>query len=936
MTLVVFGLLGPVEAWVGGRPARLGHIRQRAVLAALLVDVNRAVPVDQLIDRVWGERTPQRVQGTLYSYLSRLRGALGGIEGVEVVRRPGGYLLETEATVDLHQFRDLVARARTVDDARAAALMREALELWRGEPCAAVDSPWFRDLRQTLEQERLSAELDANDIALRLGLHGRLLPSLAALADEHPLDERVAGQLMLALHRDGRTADALNHYHRVRALLAEELGTDAGEPLSQLYQRLLTGDPESATPPPGSRAVVARPVPRQLPAGTRWFTGREAQLAALNKALDATSEPGGTVVITAIGGTGGIGKTSLALHWAHQNTHRFPDGQLYVDLRGFDASQAPVVPVTAARGFLDALGVDPGSVPVDPQALIGLYRSLVADRRMLILLDNAADAEQAAALLPSTPTCTVLVTSRRRLTGLATAHGARLLTLDVLPDTEARDLLSRHVGEERVTAEPAAVRALLHLCAGLPLAVSVAGARAAAEPRFPLAVLTEELRNASARLDALDAGDLAANVRAAFSVSYRTLGAPAAEAFRLLGIAPGADIGLAAASSLTGWPEAVTRGVLRELVSLHLVQEPAPGRYRMHDLVRIYAAEQASADDAGASRERALRRLMDFYLHTAYTGDLVVSPFRYHLLELAPPADGVVALQLADQAAVMEWFHAEHACLIAAQRLAAERGWDVLVWQLARVLDGFLWRQGRLHDHLALWQTGLEAAERLGADSVRAWAHRRMAHAQARAGAHEEALAHAQLGLAAAKDAGDAPEEARIHDILAWMWGRRGDDRKALAHVRRTLRLHRRGDDPLAVANALNAVGWYETRLGDHEQALAHCTDALALHRRHGFREGEACTLDSLASIAHAAGRHNDALAYYWQAHALFHDLGNLYEEANTLANIGNVHRALDQHDDARDNWRRAVELYRAQHRKTDAEQVEKKLVELDTNAAGH
>ncbi|WP_326809829.1 tetratricopeptide repeat protein [Streptomyces scopuliridis] len=927
---VEFGLLGTIEMRVDSRPADAGHLRQRCVLAALLVDANRVIPADELIDRIWADRAPQRARGTLHGYLSRLRQTLQRTtHDVRIVRQPGGYLLEVDAAaVDLHRFRDLVGQARMADDERAATLMGRALELWRGEPFATVDTPWFCDLRQALERERLSAELDNTDIRLRSGLHGELLPGLTARAAQHPLDERLTGQFMLALYRSGRASDALTCYHRLRRRLAEELGTDPGPQLQQLHQQILTADHALTVPKPepAPHTAARTPIPRQLPSRPSSFTGREHQVAALTKALDSANEPGGTVAISAIGGSGGIGKTWLALHWAHDHINRFPDGQLYVDLRGFDPSGEPVTPAAAVRGFLDALGVDSGAVPVDVQAQIGLYRSLVQGKRMLIMLDNAADAEQAAALLPGSTTCTVLVTSRRRLAGLTSAHGARMLTLDVLTDSEARELIHRHLGEGRAAAEPEAVAALLKHCAGLPLAISVVAARAAAHPDFPLTVLAEDLQDESARLDALDAGDLTSSVRAAFTVSYRALTVGAAEVFRLVALAPGPEIGLAAVGSLVARPATAVRVALRELENAHLIRQFVPGRYRLHDLVRLYAAERAGHDQPEESRQQAMRRLTDFYLHTTYAGDRILSPMHHQSLELGLPSDGSTVESLSGQEAVLTWFRTEHACLLAAQRLAAEQGWDILVWQLAWVLDGFLWRQGRLHDHVTLWRTALAAAERLGMANMRARAHRRLGHVCARAGNHDDALEHTHLALASAEEAGDITEQARVHDVIAWAWAKQGDDRQALTHVRHTLRLQRMAEDPLAEANALNAVGWYEARTDNYEQALAHCEQALALHRRHAFPDGEACTLDSLGYIAHSSHRHAQALAYYRQAHTLFQKLGNNYEEANTLAHIGDVHHALGQHDQARQIWQEAADLYQTQHREDDAKQLRDKL----------
>ncbi|CAL9658238.1 Regulatory protein AfsR [Streptomyces sp. enrichment culture] len=549
-----------------------------------------------------------------------------------LVRRSGGYTLDLgEAAVDLHRFRRLIARAReTADDRSAPPLFEEALELWQGEPLAGLDSPWPANVREQLRDERWAAELDRTDALLSTGRHGECLPALSARAERHPLDERVAGQFMLALYRSGRAADALAHYRRVRGQLAEELGVDPGAPLQQLHQRILTGDPVLVlpAPQPAPRTRTDVPTPRRLPAHPRWFTGRDQQLAELDKALDSSDGPGGSAVIFAVGGIGGIGKTRLVLHWAHHNLDRFPDGQLYVDLRGFDPSgEPPVAPAVAVRGFLDALGVASESVPLDVQAQVGLCRSLVQGRRMLIVLDNAADAEQAAALLPGSATCTVLVTSRRRLAGLASAHGARLLTLDVLTDPEARELLARHVGHDRAAAEPEAVAGVLEHCAGLPLAISVAGARAAAHSAFPLAVLAEELKDESARLDALDAGDLTANVRAAFTVSHNALTAGAAEVFQLMGLAPGPETGQATIASPVALPATAPRATLRELENAHLLQQPEPGRYRLHDLARLYAAERAGTEPADGGGE-ALLRAVDFCLRTACAAAQRLDPHR--------------------------------------------------------------------------------------------------------------------------------------------------------------------------------------------------------------------------------------------------------------------------------------------------------------------
>lgn len=503
---VKFGLLGTTEARIDGLLVEdLGHPRQRHVLAALLIGANRPVPAKQLIDRVWAGRPPQRALGTLYSCISRLRRALApASRDVRIARQAGGYLLTVDpSAVDLHHFRRLVVRAGAAHrDERAADLLERALGLWRGEAFAAADTPWFNALRAVAHQERLAAELDLADIRLRRGDHARLLPELSARAQQHPLDERVAGQLMTALYRSGRAAEALDLYQAVRRRLADEPGIDPGPALRQLHQQVLTAAPVLATPAvrPATRSAPSpTPVPRQLPAPPLLFTGRTRELGLLDSPFGPSTGQAHSVVILAIGGVGGIGKTWLALHWAHENLERFPDGQLYVDLRGSTPLGEPVQPRTAVRGFLDALGADPATVPADPDAQAALYRGLTAGKRLLIVLDNARDTAQVAPLLPGSPTCTVIVTSRRRLAGLAVAHGARPLILDTLTDTEARRLLTRYLGTDRVAAEPEGVTALLDHCAGLPLAIGVLAARATTSPGVRLTELAAELHEEQTR-----------------------------------------------------------------------------------------------------------------------------------------------------------------------------------------------------------------------------------------------------------------------------------------------------------------------------------------------------------------------------------------------------------------------------------------------------
>ncbi|GAB2962574.1 AfsR/SARP family transcriptional regulator [Saccharothrix stipae] len=930
------GLLGEVTARLGGRPVDLGPARQRCVLAALAVDAGRVVPVDLLLWRVWGVDTPRRAPATLHSHISRLRRALNdaGSDDTPIVLRSGGYALvldRADQAVDLHRFRDLCARARaTDDDAHAVTLLAEASALWRGDPLTGLSGEWVEVERDRLRQERLTAEHDLVDARLRVGEGEELVAELCARAAVHPLDERVAGQYLLALHRAGRSADALQHYQRLRERLVEELGTDPGEAVRELHRRILAADPALLPAPPsavtGSAPPPTRaaPAPRQLPAAPAPFVGRRTELDRLGLAV---GDAPGPVVISAIAGAGGIGKTWLALHWAHRHVDRFPDGQLFVDLRGFGPEGDPMPPAVAVRGFLDALGVEPRRLPVDPHANFALFRSLVADRRMLLVLDNAADTAQVTPLLPGGGSCTVVVTSRNRLPGLITGHGARHVPLDVLPDAEARALLTDRLGPARIDAEPAAVDALIELCGGYPLALSIIAGRAHVDPHLPLAVLAEELRDLG--LDALHDDDPAASLPTVLSWSRRALTPDQARAFALLGAAPGPDIGLPAAASLVGLPPHETRAVLRGLEQASLLTQDGAGRYRAHDLIRRHAATSAREELDDGTREAALRRLLDFYTHTAHAADRLIHPHR-PAIRLDPPAPGVHTHHLSDGREVLAWFEGEHANLLAAQHTAAGAGLHRTAWRLAWATADFLDRRGHLHDQLTVWRTALGAAEHLPEHGELVLAHRLLGRAHAYLKNHEEAIGHLRQALVLAERHHDVPNQAHTNQVLARAWERRGDHRQALAHATRALELYRALGEPVGEANALSGVAWFASRLGDFDAAREHCRAALSLYDRHHDPEGEANNLDTLAWVDHRTGRHADAVRRHERAIALFRDHGYAYRAADALDHLGHPHVALGDHDRARAVWREALELYRQQGRDDDADRVRRQLDELD------
>ncbi|GAA3459586.1 BTAD domain-containing putative transcriptional regulator [Saccharothrix longispora] len=875
-------MLGVVEARVGGEPVDIGHPRRRSVLAALLVDVNRVVPVDELVDRVWGEHPPARARHSLYSHLSGLRRVVAPV-GASLTRQAGGYVLTVDpASVDLHLFRELCARSREGDRPLAAA--DRALALWRGRAFEGADTPWFAEVARRLEQERLAAELHRNDLLLRLGLHADRLADLVATAAAHPVDERAAAQVLLAQHRCGRRAEALAHYRSVRDRLVDELGVEPGPRLRELHRRVLAGEP---LPEPD------RPTPRQLPAAPPHFVGRAVERAALDRHATA---------LVVIAGTGGAGKTALALRWAHDNADRFPDGLLHADLRGFDPACPPVPPATVLRGFLEALGVPAHGVPAGPAEAGALYRSLLAGRRVLVLLDNAADAAQVLPLLPGGTSGLTLVTSRDRMTDLVAARGADHVGLDVLTGGESVALLAERLGRDRVDAEPAAVAELVERAARLPLALSVVAARAAVNPGFPLRALADELRHEHDRLDALDA---VADVRAVFACSYRTLGADAARLFRLLGGHPGADVDAHAAASTAGVPVARARALLAELSRRHLVHERAPHRYGTHDLLRAYAAELARAHDTGAELVAARSRLVDHYLRTGYAAERRLAP-HWPPITLPAARDGVVTREIGSYDEAMAWFDAEHTAVLGVLDDAVRHGWDAHAWQLPWVLTSYLNRRGRWREKADALRTALAAADRLGDRDALAVTHHLLGRAATTLGERATALDHLGRALELHRELGDETGQAIVHFSLAAEHEQRHDLTAARTHARRALELHTRTGDRTWQGFDLTALGWYAACLGDHAGALARCREAVALM---DDRDGLAHCHQIMGCAHHHLGDHEESVAHHGRAVALFRLLGDRYREAWGLVLTGDAHRAAGREDRARATWSRALAI---------------------------
>jgi DNA-binding SARP family transcriptional activator len=935
---VRFAVLGPVCAWRGEAVLDLGEPKQRAVLAALLLREGAQATLEGLIDDVWGDESPATSPRAIRSYIYRLRLVLGRAGTGHIRSVGGGYILDTDPQLcDMTRFTHLVAQAGQAwaggDPATAAAHYTEGLALWTGTALAGIPGPYAAAQRTRLNELRLNAQEERLACAVDLGLYDHAAAELSALVADHPLRERLRELQMLALYGAGRQAEALDAFRVTGLLLREELGVDPGPRLRAVHQRILNVDPallhHTPAPPPRTTpsppALTPVPVPAQLPADVAHFTGRTDQLDALTT---LAGKAGSAVVISAIGGTAGIGKTALAVHWGHQAAAAFPDGQLYVNLRGFDPTDAPVPAETAIRGFLDALEVPSARIPADLDARVGLYRSLLGGKRMLVVLDNARDAHQVRPLLPGSAGCMVLVTSRNQLPGLVAVDGAHSLALDLLTPQEARDLLAHRLGAERVAAEPETVEELIELCARLPLALNITAARATAvQPAFPLAVFAAQLREARGRLSALDTGDVLANVRAVFSWSYNTLGGPAARMFRLLGLHPGPDITVPAAASLAATRHEQAHAALDELTRIHLLAEHTPGRYTFHDLLRAYAAEQARTHDADEEQHQALHRALDHYLHTADTANRFLNP-THAPIALPQPEPGVTPEALADDQQAWNWFTAEHQVLLAAIAQAAAHGLETRVCQLSWTLADFLERLGHWHDYRAAQTSALAAAQGLGDLAEQARAHRGLARAHTLFEAYPDTHAHLDLAIELYRRLGDPLGQARSRDHLALVLDRQGRYRDALEQAHQALPLYRTAGDHPGQANALNTIGWLHARTGEHQQALTYCEKALELCRGLGNRTVESALWDTLGYAHHNLGHHRRAIECYRHALDLFRKTRHRRDQAATLTRLGDTHHAAGDFDTARDAWEQAQTLFEdLQH--PDAEQVRRKLKAL-------
>ena len=929
------GLLGPVEVHVAGRAVRITQPGLRALLALLALAPNRVTSESALIEGLWGQPTTRSRGGNLHAQIYQLRKRLISMEpcraGPRLITKPPGYELTLgPEESDLAQFMALAARgrdaARAGDSVSAARLLGQALALWRGPALADVADTTVRLAAEAaaLDEHRLAVQADYADAGLAAGMHGELAVELAALVARHPLQERLRGQLMLALYRSGRQGEALARYQEGRRLLKTELGVEPGPALKDLQGKILLADASLAAPSTAIRTGARRVVPRQLPAGVRHFAGRESELSQLDSLL-SEKVPGGTVVITAISGTGGIGKTALALHWGHQVAARFPDGQLYVNLRGYDPSGMPLTSAEAVRGFLDALGVPPTEIPEAPEAAAALLRTMLADRRMLILLDNAKDPDQVRPLLPASADCLVIVTSRSELTGLSVTDGASTVPLGLVSPAEAEAILAARVGSDRLSADRAATSYLIDQCARLPLALTITAARAAANPTVPLASFAAQMSTEHDRLDAFDIGDVATSARAVFSWSVSQLSAAAARLFRLLGLHPGPDFTAASAGSLAGLPGPEGHRLVSELARASLISEHVPGRYAFHDLLRAYAREQARSYESETDQLAARQRILDHYLYTARAAGASIFAEDLPLPELVPLADpGVSPEQLATTPGAISWFRAEHEILVAATLLADGCGSDRHAWQIPCTMTQYFRAVVRTRDWASLDGIALAAATRLGDDRALGRVYFSMGTRCRITGEYDEALHYLTQSMAHLRAIDDLASQASVDLAISTVYRSRSELRAgdavseipvALRHASKALDWCSAAGDKTGRARALADLSNHYLALGDLATAKDLCARALELNVEIGHMTGQVDALDTMGRILLSLDDHDQAISCLLAALTTCSQAGIPVRPPHILESLGDAYLAHGDITAARATWQELIEYVRGQQR---------------------
>ncbi len=914
-TDLYFRVLGPLTVDRGGELLDIGGPQRRVVLAVLLARANETVSVDFLADALWDDAPPPSYRVQLQGLVSDLRRRLASVgdraAAPIVTRAPGYVLYVADDRLDLAQFRAEVARARQAraagEDATAARLLQTALGRWRGPAFAGLACPVVDPHAAAADELKAAALAEYIDAQMADGQVAGLSAELVRLATEYPLRERFHSQLMEVYARTGRSADALTVYRELRRRTVAELGIEPSEQVQRLHRHILGAEPDLAASGPDPQAdasgAVSASAHRQLPPDIADFTGRRPELAAL---LEAGRNPHGTaVVIAAVEGMAGVGKTRLAVHAAHRLVAegRYGDGQLYADLRGFSPGATPVAATAALESFLRLLGVPAERIPKSLASRSAVFRDRLAGQKVLILLDNAADEDQITPLLPASATCLVLVTSRRSLA----LEGARTLRLDVFSREEAVTLLRGVVGEDRVAAEADAAGELVARCGYLPLAIAVAARRLRGRPAWPIAHLVSRLADESRRLGELTTGRL--GVEAVFALSYRALGPDRRQLFRMLGVHPGNDVTAASAAALAAVDPTEAERALESLLDEHLLEQAMPGRYQLHDLLRAYAATLSRTEDPVDEREAAISRLLDWYVHATDAATRQVRTFAVPVARQFPSSKAPWP-DFTDPAGALAWLDAERVNLLAAVRLAASGPWYAHAVQLPHLLQPYLIKRSNVRDRITAQHLAESAADHLGDREARAHSVTDLGHAYNAAGHTDQAFAYLERALDLHRQHRDRRGEATTLNHLGSVCRRLGRHAEAADHYRAALGLFRALHDTTRQASTQSNLSVQLHLLGNNDEALDHAHQALNLQQRLDG-PGEAGLRTNLGLMYARLGRHPEAVEHAQQALTLHRMAGSRPGEARALANLCFSYARMGRHDKAITTGEAALDVSR-------------------------
>ena len=927
-------LFGPVRAFTAGREIDLGPTIRRTLFAMLAMRAGEVVSLDEIIDGLWGDATPGNPRSSVYTYVSGLRHALDpdrdsrSSAGRLRSASPGYRLSAEQMEVDTTRFAGHLTTGRTLlasDLQAAVGEFETALGIWREGPLADATGPFAHSARVRLVEQRFGLIEDHATVLLTQGQHTAALSELRELAADYPIREHPQGLLMQALYRDGRPEEALAVFAEVQTVLSNELGIDPSPFLRRLRDRIVDGDPELLTGPPQrvdltpSESPVAQLVPTQLPPAMPAFIGRAAELARLRQLMPRET-PGQSPAAPAIGiisGPAGVGKTTVGVHLAHELSEHFPDGQLFVNLRGFDPHEPPISPTQAIAKLLGDLGGYATAEGEGEAELSARFRSMLSGKRMLVLLDNALSSEQVRPLLPGS-SCLVLVTSRNRLDGLVVRDGAQVLDLRPLQPAESSAFLTHIVGETRASGAVEDLARIADLCGHLPLALRIVGHRFATRPKLRLRDVVADLSSESDRLSALtsDGADGDA-IRPVFSWSYQALKPEPAQMFRRLGLHPGDEISAGAAAALNETSVAEARRLLETLANSHLIDWSGRGRYHIHDLLHLYTKELVREDETAEQRSAATRRLFDWYLHTTRNSNLILEPARGgRRFPLEPPPEDCNPVEFADGDAAAQWVLAESATLRSVVRYAAELGYDEYVWKIVSVVWEYLRFGPEIDEWIVLQELAVMAAERKGDSYAHMWSIGSIAHAYHYARRIDKALECFILSLKYWSTVGAHQPEARLLEAVALAGSAhayylKDELERALECSRKALPVVRDEGDGLSEVWLLTVTGTIYRKWGKLPEAEAFVRQGLQICQSqeppHLLLESH--VLRDLGRIKHDQGRLEEAVVYLKQALAVAQELGNALGEVRVLDTLRQVLHELGQFEEAGARAHLAAEL---------------------------